>query len=212
MKDVHLEAVALGDAAKLLPGEILCRHTADVFGSRITVTYAVNAEEHARRNQVGTAAIEDERALAMLLALPTDDLAPVPPRFVDVAIDLASHSASTVDIFADPDGDVWARRRVDVPVRVVEIEIASSRWPLAMRAAHRWNGYGPRRIVMARGVPDELAASIEASHYGIGLTIDDGSGARVIIDADTFSPRRFTAARWLFAETVYRQFVDAVRR
>ncbi|UXZ56567.1 hypothetical protein [Curtobacterium sp. Arg-1] len=211
MNIVQLETVSLQDAEMLHPGEILCRHTASVLGSEVTIMYAVDAAEHKRRERVGLTAIEDERDLATLLALPMHDLSAVPSRFLDSAAQLASTREGVVELVTDPDGDVWGQRLADVPVRIVEIRISASRWARAIRTAHLWNGYGRRRIVMTTPLRNEQAAATEASYYGIGLTIQESLGYRDVVEAADYAPRRFTTSRWLVAETVYRQFAHAIR-
>ena len=177
------------------------RHEGVFDRSMLTVTYSVNRAEHEARVRAGLREIRDEFLLAALLSAPEDQLGPVPPRFEPVLRKVDSAHLATV--LEDPDGDLWAQRRIQPAVDVRSIEITSANLKRGCTVAHRWAGYGPRTITTSASVSAfELT---EASHYGIGLQLTDGE---CVMMPAAFVPQRWSSARWRFAELVYGQFRD----
>lgn len=177
------------------------RHEGVFDRSLLTVTYSVNHAEHEARVRAGLREIRNEFLLAALLSAPEDQLGPVSPRFERVM--RKADSAHLATLLEDPDGGLWAQRRVQPAVDVRSIEITSSTLKRGCSIAHRWAGYGPRTITTSASVSTfELT---EASHYGIGLQMTDGEC--VMLPA-AYVPQRWSSARWRFAELVYGQFRD----
>jgi len=176
------------------------RHTGSFDGACLTVTYLVDLAEHESRLSRGLGAVTDEFLLAGLLSLPTEDMAAVEPRFARA---LRSADASRVSaVIRDPEGGFWGRRRLGVPVEILELETESARWRRGREVAHQWVGYGPRLVNVYDEIqPFEIA---EASHYGIGLVARDGVR---ILEPAPYSPQRWTSARWRLSELVYTQFL-----
>ncbi|GAA3640640.1 hypothetical protein GCM10022200_25420 [Microbacterium awajiense] len=183
----------------LQESDAIYRHEGVFDRSLLTVTYSVNRAEHEARVRAGRREIRDEFLLAALLGAPEDRLQPVSPRFERVL--RKADSAPLVTILEDPEGGLWAQRRVQPAVDVRSIEITSTSLKRGCIVAHRWAGYGPRTITTSASVSTfELA---EASHYGIGLQMTDGE---CVMMPATFVPERWSPARWRFAELVYGQF------
>jgi hypothetical protein len=185
----------------LRESDAIYRHEGMFDRSLLTVTYSVNRAEHEARVSAGRRELRGEFLLAALLSAPEDQLGPVSPRFEPVL--RKASSAHLATILEDPEGGLWAQRRVQPAVDVRSIEITSSSLERGCSIAHRWAGYGPRTITMSASVSEfELT---EASHYGIGLQMADGEC--VMLPA-AFVPQRWSSARWRFAELVYGQFRD----
>lgn len=191
-----LEALGLRGA-----GNLAFRHTGTFDGACLTVTYIVDIAEHESRRSRGLGAVTDEFLLAGLLSLPIDDMSAIDTRFTRA---LRSETASEmVTVIRDPEGGFWGRRRLEVPVEVVELETDSAKWRSGRSVAHQWVGYGPRLVHIDEEIePFELA---EASHYGIGLVAHDGVR---ILEPAPYCPHRLTSARWRLAELVYTQFLE----
>jgi hypothetical protein len=185
----------------LQESDAIYRHEGVFDRSLLTVTYSLNRGEHEARVRDGRREIRDEFLLAALLGTPEDRLEPVSPRFERVLRN--ADSAHLVAILEDPEGGLWAQRRVQPAVDVRSIEITSTSLKRGCTVAHRWAGYGPRTITTSASVSTfELS---EASHYGIGLQLTDGE---CVMMPAAFVPQRWSSARWRFAELVYGQFRD----
>lgn len=175
------------------------RHEGVFDRSMLTVTYSLNQAEHYARLRAGVREIRDEFLLAALLSAPEDRLGPVPSRFERVL--RMANSAHLATVIEDPDGDLWAQRRMQPAVDVRSIEITSTNLKHGCTVAHRWAGYGPRTVTTsASATTFEL---IEASHYGIGLQMADGE---CVLAPAAYVPQRWSSSRWRFAELVYGQF------
>lgn len=180
------------------------RHTGTFDGAELTVLYALDTKEHEDRQRSGIHAVEDEQTLAALIELPTDSLRLIEPRFNSVFARAESNALAVV--VEDPEGQRWGQRRLGVPVHILEIEARASRWKHAAPLAHRWVGYAPRTVCLDDvGEGDAETVLIEASFYGIGIA-RAADGSRLLAPAD-FISRRWTSARWWFAERVYGQFL-----
>lgn len=175
------------------------RHEGVFDRSMLTVTYSVNRAEHEARLRAGLREIRDEFLLAALLSAPEDQLAPVSSRFEREL--RKADSAHLATVLEDPEGGLWAQRRVQPAVDVRSIEITSTSLKRGCTVAHRWAGYGPRTITTSASASTfELT---EASHYGIGLQMTDGE---CVMPPAAYVPQRWSSARWRFAELVYGQF------
>lgn len=200
------EAIDLSLAGAARSGTSIFRHSGTFNGCPLTVTYLVDELEHKTRTAKGLGAVTDERTLAALLALPGDDLAPVPPRFLKA---LSHDRASSLAVLIrDPDGSAWAQRKLGVPVELVEIEARAKDWKRGSDLAHRWVGYAPRTVRVACPVPNDPTLLLtEAAHYGLGVIA--GEDATRLLEPSVYRPRRWTAARWRLAELVYEQFLTS---
>jgi len=177
------------------------RHMGVFDGAELTVTYAVDLVEHEARACSGIGAFTNEFLLAALLTLPADQLAPVDPRFERVI--RKPESAAAVTVISDPDGGLWAQRRIGTVIDILGIEISSSTLQRGCTAAHRWAGYGPRTVHSVSAA--NTVALTEASHYGIGFVNADGQN---LLNPATFVAERWSSARWWFAELVYGQHCE----
>lgn len=180
------------------------RHTGTFDGALLTVSYKVSDGEHATRQGLELGAVENERTLAALIELPSESLGLIDSRFHSVFADPASSNLAVV--VEDPDGQRWGQRRLSVPVEILEIETQGRRWSHAAPLAHRWVGYAPRTVCLV-DLEDGDAESIltEASFYGIGVACA-ADGSRLLAPSE-FVSRRWTSARWWFAERVYAQYL-----
>ncbi|GAB3400658.1 hypothetical protein GCM10027515_08760 [Schumannella luteola] len=185
---------------------VVYRHTGVFDGTELTVLYLVDDDEHQRRKALGVEAVTDERILAALMELPTDDLGLLPERFRLIFQSPTACNASVV--IDDPDGARWGRRLIQAPVEVLEIQARARTWARGSAIAHRWVGYGPRIVWIDKVPRDEAFLLTEAAHYGIGLV--HGDEGRRLIAPSCYEPERWTSARWRFAELVYDQFLDAI--
>lgn len=174
------------------------RHMGLFDGSELKVTYAVDLVEHEARARAGAGAFTNEFLLAALLTLPSDRLAPVGPRFDRVLRKPEAALAATV--ICDPEGGLWAQRRIGTVVDILGIEISSATLQRGCSVAHRWAGYGPRTVHSV--LTANTIALTEASHYGIGFVNADGQH---LLSPATFVAERWSSARWRFAELVYDQ-------
>ncbi|WP_068482634.1 hypothetical protein [Pseudoclavibacter helvolus] len=185
----------------LQEADAIYRHEGMFDRSQLTVTYSVNRIEHEARVRSGLREIRDEFLLAALLDAPEDRLDPVSQRFERVL--RKADSAHLVTILEDPEGGLWAQRRVQPAVEVRSIEITSASVKHGCTVAHRWAGYAPLTITTSASVSTfELT---KVSHFGIGLQMADGD---CVMRPATFAPQRWSSARWRFAELVYGQFRD----
>jgi len=187
-------------------GATLYRHTGRFDRSWLTVTYALNEDEHSSRQTQGLGAVTNERLLAALLAAPHDDLAPVPALFDDAFGAPNAHTMAVV--IEDVDGTRWAQRTLQAPLEIIEIEARARDWESGSAVVHDWAGYGARSVrvehLCETGAPWVL---IQAAHYGIGLI--DGCCEHQLLAPGEYRSERWTSARWRFAEMVYRQFLTA---
>lgn len=172
-----------------------------IDGSALLVSFTLDEDEHRRRRESGVGAVTDEMLLAALLSLPEDSLGRVEPRF-ERLFDAPSTSefATVVD---DPEGGRWAQRTLRCPVHVDQIEAFAESWRHGLRIAHTWAGYGPR-VVRVSEAPDTVLPCMEASRYGVGFVTDNA----LLVAPAEYRPRRWTAARWRFAELVYARYVS----
>jgi len=180
-------------------GSKIHRQEVTVDRARLTVTFGLEAAEHASRVSRGAPAVTDEALLSALMNVPADRLGPVDARQAKV---LRTRCDSGVaNIVEDPDGGLWAQRRIGPPIQVLSIELAASSLKRGCAAAQRWVGYGPR-IVRGGRTPSAFDLT-EASHYGVGYITDDGDR---LLAPDPYCSRVWSSARWRFAEVVYGQF------
>jgi len=181
------------------------QHTARFGGTALTVTYTLNREEHGRRQLAEVGAVMDERTLAALLCLPTGDLGQVPARLTRL-VDKAEAAGFAV-VFQDPDGQHWAQRRLAAPVTVLEISMHARNWDGGSSVLHDWVGYAARVLHLDELATEEKTAVLsEAAFYGIGIAA--GADANTVLPPDNYKPRRWTSARWRFAELVYAQYLE----
>ncbi|WP_341976856.1 hypothetical protein [Microbacterium sp. LWO13-1.2] len=174
---------------------------AEVDGAQLLVSFGLDLEEHQRRHKAGVAAVPDETLLAALLSIPEDRLGPVEPRFVHLFDDPATSAYATV--IDDPDGNRWAQCTLRAPVSVSQIDAYADSWRGGLRLAHDWVGYAAR-VIHLSAIDDVGLPCIEAAEYGVGLVTDAGT----LVTPSEYRPRRWTAARWRFAELVYDQFLN----
>lgn len=204
----EIEPAELSVRSRRADHGLVYRHTGWIDGSQLTVTYRVDAVEHERRRAQRCGAVTDEFALAAVLTLPEEDLAPIPDRFVPVFA--PEHASGLAAVVGDPDGGFWGQRLLSPVVEVLEIETVAESWGRGCAVAHEWVGYGPRVVAVE---DSELSMSptllMEASHYGIGVVA--GAGQERVLEPAPFRPRRWTSARWRFAEIVYEQFLQLGR-
>jgi hypothetical protein len=202
---VSLETIELGAHNESLPGEALFRHTGHLLGGSVSVTYALDDAEHQRRLHRGLGAVTSEFILAALLTAPLEDMARLPEQFQRL-LDGPLADDRLVTMWRDLDEKVWMRRAISPPVRPVSATLSAGRWRDALTRAHRWNGYAERTVLVDENAILPTLAPTEANHYGFGLVVNGVNEARVVVPPRAYSPRRFTAARWLLAEQVYEQF------
>ena len=179
------------------------RHTGVFDGAELTVLYAVDDREHCRRESRGIGAITDEAVLAALVNVPTSKLVRVSRRFW-TAFD-RPHGQDLAVVISDPDGVLWAQRKLSTPVAVIHIEIGSADLESGITSAHRWVGYGPRTVRVGRSPNDESLS--KARQYGIGV-LTNGSD-RPVLEPAQFDSRRWTSARWRFSELVYELYLQS---
>lgn len=179
-----------------LPGSAY-RHEGLFDGSQLRVTYTLERGEHEKRAGAGRREIRDEFLLAALLSVPEDELAKVSQRFERALRAAAGLGAATM--VDDPDGGLWAQRRATPAVTVQHIDITSDSWEQGRDIAHRWAGYGPRVVHVPTADTFDLT---EAAHYGIGVNV----GVEQVLSPVMYTPKRWTSARWRFAELVYGQY------
>ncbi|MGV2982072.1 hypothetical protein ACNPNP_00080 [Microbacterium sp. AGC85] len=174
---------------------------AEVDGALLLVSFGLDVEEHERRLDAGVGAVADETMLAALLTLPDDGLGRVEDRFVPLFDDPATSSLATV--VEDPDGSLWAQRTLRSPVSVSQIDAHAESWRRGLRLAHDWVGYAAR-VIHLPTLDDVALSCLEAVEYGVGLVTEEGT----LVAPSEYRPRRWTAARWRFAELVYAQFLS----
>lgn len=180
------------------------RHRGVFDRAELKVTYSVDWSEHKSRLTTGICAIADEFILAALLSIPEGRIGKVNSRFEKVLQETSTSSIATV--ITDPDGGMWAQRHVRPTVDVVNIEIEAPSLRLGCSAAQRWAGYGPRTVhTSAKASTYELT---EAAHYGVGFVTHEGEH---LLAPETFVSKRWSSARWRFAELTYAQFLDQLR-
>jgi len=202
--NVQFEAVETAVAAELLPGTIAYRHEGVFDRCRIAVTYAVDLSVHRARRDAGLGAVRNERLLAALMSLPADALGVVGEQFHDV-FDEPSTAGYAVVVEA-PDGRRWGQRRLEPAVRVLEIETQASSWRRGRALADVWAGYGARTVAITGPFREPELSLLEASYFGIG--VKDARAGQLLLAPKPYRPRRWTSARWRFAELVYGQFLE----
>ncbi|MFF2243298.1 hypothetical protein ACFVTM_03850 [Arthrobacter sp. NPDC058130] len=206
MMPLLFEPVDLSLAPAARSGARMFRHSGMFDGCPLTVTYLVDDKEHRSRSDKALGAVTDERTLAALLALPVDDLAPVPSRFLKALS--GNGTASLAMLIREPHGSTWGQRKLGVPVEVLEIEARARDWTRGCALAHRWVGYAPRTVRVACPIPgDPTLLLTEAAHYGLGVIA--GAQDTRLLKPSAYEPRRWTPSRWRFAELVYEQFLTS---
>lgn len=172
-----------------------------IDGSALLISFTLNEDEHRRRRLSGVGAVTDEHLLAALLGLSVDRLGRVEPRFSHLFDDPSTSAYATV--VDDPEGGRWAQRALTAPVQIDQIDAHTDSWRHGLKIAHSWAGYAPR-VIHVSSVPDRALPCIEASEYGIGLVAED----TLLVAPAEYRPRRWTAARWRFAELVYARYLS----
>ncbi len=87
------------------------------------------------------------------------------------------------------------------PVHVDLITVHGPATERTLRETTRFAPYAARRMHTPRPVGSALM--IEARYYGVGVTVADIGGGHDILDPAPFTPARYTAASWQFAERAY---------
>lgn len=200
---IEFEPVEMSLRGAAQDGASIFCHTGVFDGCPLTVTYSVNLHEHKVRLRDGVGAVSQERILAALLSLSPTSLTPVPERF---AWDLATGTTDNLAVIVeDPEGGMWGQRKLGVAVDVIGIEARANDWRKGSALAHRWVGYAARTVRLVRPIrEDQTLLLTEAAHFGLGVV--DGSRATKLLDPGPYEPRRWTPARWRFAELIYGQF------
>ena len=199
------EPLDLSLAQSARSGTTMFRHSGIFDGCPLTVTYLLDLQEHQQRVDRRVGAVVDERTLAALLSLPDNDLGPVSDRFLSILA--GDQTSAWATLIREPHGSAWGQRNLGVPVEVVGIEARAKEWTRGCALAHRWAGYAPRTVRVARPLRgDQTLLLTEAAHYGLGVIAGDQKAP--LLEPSPYAPRRWTAARWRFAELVYDQFLS----
>lgn len=201
---VQFEAVQTSVAARLDPGAVAYRHSGVIDRCKIAVTYTLDLEVHGVRTSAGIGAVADERLLAALMTLSSSTLTAVDERFRDVFDD--SSAAQCAVIVEAPDGRLWAQRRLEPAVTILDIEAEATSWRDGLGAVDKWAGHGARTVALTRSIRNLDVSLLEASFFGIGVR--DSNRDRVLLAPAPYRSRRWTSARWRFAELVYGQFLE----
>lgn len=99
-------------------------------------------------------------------------------------------------------------RRAEPPVTVRLISVFGPFRRSTLQLATTFAPYGRRRLVVPSGRLDEILL-LEATFYGVGVTVADANGERTVTASAPFQPARFTGASWLFAERIYGQALSS---
>lgn len=158
--------------------------------------------EHARRWGDGVAgkALAGVDVLDALLRLPEG--VPIPISRISQA-DLTEFEALHGALVYPADGVVL---RVCRPAATASLlSIPTDSWRQGMRLAHRFAPYCARRILLEKEPRESDLLVLEASYWGIGVSVAGDGGERLLVAPGRFSPTRYTGAAWWFDECLYSQ-------
>lgn len=171
-------------------------------GVEVVVHLSVDRGEISRRVAAGVAGrrLAGMRALGALLELPEGvlvdvaTLAPVQRAVMDRLVGAVDYSVpGFVRRVARP--AVWARL----------VSIQTSRWRDGLRLAGRFAPYSARRLVLDCVPFDVQVLCLEASYWGVGVSVKAEGVDRELVPPALFLPTRYTAAAWSFDEELYAQ-------
>lgn len=191
MSDVVID-VAYSGALRGQRGPALVR------GVDIVLEVELDVDEMERRDSEGASPILSLELLRLLLEMP-----------VGSPTDLAGFSAHERQLLVTAGrlGAVEqslerATRRAIPPLSVHHATIRGSDWRTALRAASQFAPYASRTVLLDRMPSDDVELRFEAAYLGIGVSVQEESDRDIheIVPRAPFTPARFTAASWLFAE------------
>jgi hypothetical protein len=179
------------------PGPVIA---ARLRGVDVHCVLELDRGEHERRQAAGVGAISDRHVLNALMEL-------VP----GVEVSRASLSGSARRALrreaaeATTAGSRTVARLAQPPLSVPLVVVQGTRWARGVDRASRFGPYCARVLSLSRLPADAAELLLEASYLGVGVACPDNP--RVVPFAP-FTPMRFTASSWAFAEAAYAQFLD----
>lgn len=162
----------------------------------------IDTVEHQRRQAAGQAG----RVLGGMGIL--DALLQLPEQ-VNVRLDQidpavlaeARRSAAALDF---PSADTV--RRVGRPAASAALfTLTTSDWRRGLAQLHRLAAYCPRRLYLTTLPRSVGLLRLEASYWGIGVTLQRSGGDEELLVPGQYSPSRYSGAAWAFDEALYAQ-------
>lgn len=175
-----------------------------IFNTRALLTLRINEPERRRREQLGLGALTRLDTLNGLLGLPLD---------LPVAMaDLTARERKLVDRLAygvvELDGETLTRRAKPV-VAVQRAAVYAQSWQAGLVNAGKFAPYCERLMILRKEPPDD--ACLEASYYGVGVTVQTATGLRELLPPEPWIQHLVTPAGWWFTEEAYRQSFKSER-
>jgi hypothetical protein len=171
-----------------------------VFGAVAGVAYVPDPVEAARRDAVGLGAITGRAELDALMNLP-------------VGIPVNAHEMTERELrllrraprgVVEDDG-VRLVRRVVAPVSVRFAIVGARTWQEGLVKAGRFAPFCARAMLLSRPPTDLDDAAVQASFYGIGISVFTTGTLRMLVEPASYVRHQHTPAQWRFAEEIYRQ-------
>jgi hypothetical protein len=167
--------------------------------------FAVDSEEHERRQAASVGAISDRHVLNALLEL---DLSAATPRGVlsSAARRALRREEAAASVVV---GRGTVERVARPPLAVSLVVVTDTQWSRGVDRASRFGPYCSRVLALPRMPADPSELLLEAAYLGIGVASPDDSAH---VARAPFLPMRFTSSSWAFLEDAYRQFLDQKSR
>lgn len=171
-----------------------------MFGAVAGVAYRVDPDESQRRSVGGHGAVIELGVLDALLGLPAG---------MPVAWNAVSERDRRL-LRRAPLGSLEVRdgrvlRRAVSPLTVRFAMVTARRWREGLVKAGRFAPYCARAMMLSR-LPEDLDdARVQASFYGIGISVFSRGELTTVVEPAPFPGAGHSPAQWWFAEEVYRQ-------
>jgi hypothetical protein len=171
-----------------------------LLGTPVMLAYRIDAEEMHRRCSVGCSSIQSSDQLETLMSLPVGlpvpvhALMPWEHRQIDR---LCRGAVSRV-------GDDVVRNAVS-PLRVDLAVVPAKGWRSGLELAGRFAPFAARIVWLPRTPADQDDMRAAARRFGVGVAVNVGGAAEVILNPAPYVRKRHTAAGWQFTEQVFEQ-------
>lgn len=171
-------------------------------GLDVLVDVHVDVAELERREAQGLShdlGVQDAAALGALLQIPAHLSVPMRTLSAPVRTAVRRHTRLVERL---PGGRV--RRRVSPGATVEMVTLPTSRWRTGLRSIGRFAPYSSRRLLLSIEPVDVDLLVMEATFWGVGVSLESSAGSHDLVLPAPFEPARYTGASWVFAEQAMR--------